>query len=204
MRLGWSVRSSLILLALCGFAASFSASAQPEDFIRVTCIPQSNYFDVEDVVIDSGVTTDPTFDWSVWKKLGFYSTNMRYECDLPNHHYVVTSTQPMDSAQGECGAAPSTTLNLTDNGAALMKDVTFGLTCMGVPSVVSIAIVNGSLDADITGSEAVVNPNYANSTYALPNWVRGNSPLPITQDNINSCRAEVSHGQFLCTVKPAR
>ena len=188
---------ALTLLVLCGTAVALPARAEVEDLIRVTCIPQSSYFNIEDVQIDSEILDAPTFDASVWKKLGFYPANMRYECDLPDHKYVVTSTQAAPGP-GECGEAPDIVLSVADNREPLVKNVTFGLTCTGGPSVTSILIDdNGWLRALITGGGEAPD-----SYYVFPAWVRSYDAPLVSQGEIENCRSEIAHHTYQCVVKP--
>ena len=127
-------RLQLGLLAQLTFGANDQAQADYEaDFVRVTCVPQSRYFEIEYKPLHSNVVDGGDhFDSNVWAKQGYLSpSKLRYECQLPDSKYVVTSTKPESGGNGMCGADPEIRLNLARNGRLLVKDVVFGGACMG-------------------------------------------------------------------------
>jgi len=129
-------------------------SAFATDFLQITCIPESTYFEVQFKSIDEHDVYFGTFDpkaqvkrLGIWKKQGlFEASNLRQECQLPESIYVVKSSEPQGS-NSQCGAVTRVTLTLTRNGETWLDAVLFGASsepnCYNNPGVTSISIRDG-------------------------------------------------------------
>ena len=162
------------------------------DFIRLTCVPETRYFELEyralpgDAVFDSGTqTADPL---GAWRRHGYVDPHqLREECRLPDSTFLVTAVQPEDSATGQCGAAPSIHLSLQRNGKPWLDEVTFGADCFGGPTITRIAVRDvapgwGSLNADVClapHGEDTGPCEFLSETYGAIQQV-----MPITQTDL--------------------
>lgn len=114
------------------------------EFLRITCIPEVNYFAVEYKVVAgdwlSFVDKENRKRYSLWRKHGYYDPrNLRYECKLPESTYLITSAQTPPSA-GMCGASPNIILSLLRNDKIWLDNVIFGTDCFGRPSITQVEI----------------------------------------------------------------
>ena len=141
MRLTISLLVTVLMLGVCALAR---AGYEP-GFVRVTCVPQNRYFEIEYTTLGTNVVDGGDFfDLDAWAKQGWRSPSaLQYECKLPNSKYIVTSSQPEPRASGICVGAPDIALSVTRNGKPLVKDVTFGQSCSEGPSVSRILVEDG-------------------------------------------------------------
>jgi hypothetical protein len=178
---------------LCAFLLTSPAWADYSvDFLRITCVPEVRYFEVEyralpdDAVFGGGGTSpDPL---RTWREHGYFDPrDLHSECRLPESTYVVTATQSPASDRGQCGGAPSIRLSLQRNGQPWLDDVTFGADCFGGPSITGIAVRDvaagyGNLNLHLciapTGGEAD-GCEFLSETYAHVRKV-----MPITQQDL--------------------
>ncbi|MGN7105077.1 hypothetical protein ACTHR6_25920 [Ralstonia holmesii] len=118
------------------------------DFVRISCIPDAQFLDVEYRGIHnpaiSALTEHGTVRPDVLARHGFFSpSKLSYECSLPDSKYTIIATQTGWSERGMCGAAPEIFLSLQRNGEPLLERVVFGSSCFGNPSVTRITIEDG-------------------------------------------------------------
>ena len=174
----------LLSFLLILFAFAMACADTSVDFLRITCIPEVNYFEVEYKSVGgdwlSFVDKENRKRYSIWRKHGYYDPrNLRYECKLPESTYLITSAQPPPSARGMCGAAPSITLSLLCNDKIWLDNVIFGENCFHRPSVTKVEIQdqgNGYRNINLCISPANESPNI---------WEFINSRIPrVTQRDI--------------------
>jgi hypothetical protein len=135
------------------------------NFLRITCIPETRFFEVEyKAVPGDAVFIGAGFDeketkkrLDAWEKRGYFDPrDFRCECKLPDSTYVVTSTQPPASERGTCSGAPNITLSLSRNGEKWLDNIIFGSNCPGGPSVTSISIRDGQQGWDARNVELCI------------------------------------------------
>lgn len=142
-------RPILRLLALLLLLLSTSAKADyTVDFVRISCIRDAQFLDVEYRGIHNpaitALTEHDTVRPDVMARHGFFNpSKLSYECSLPDSKYKVVATQTGWSERGMCGAAPEIVLSLYRDGEPLLERVVFGSSCFGNPSVTRITIEDG-------------------------------------------------------------
>ena len=165
-----------LLAASCLLASAATSHADwGLDFVRVTCIPESRYFEIEyrslngpDVLLEAELDDRKRAErLDTWRAHGFYeASNVKYECILPASTYEVVADQPPPQAHGTCGLAPRIILSLkrklmtwsnlirneepmitsTRDEDLILEGIIFGPDCFGPdPTVISIAISDGLL-----------------------------------------------------------
>jgi hypothetical protein len=169
------------------------------DFIRITCIPETRYFEVEyksvpgdAVFIGAGFEKKAIQQrLKIWRKHGYYDPSaLLYECKLPDSTYLVTSIQPPGSERGMCGAEPRITLNFSRNGDTWLNNVTFGSDCFGGPTVTQIAIRDGQEGWDSrTADLCIASPNVPEFCEFLMGIY---DVFPLSQDDIDRYIAAIS------------
>jgi hypothetical protein len=184
------------IFCLIFFLISTSAWAQDVEFLRVTCIPETRYLEVEykavpsdAVFIGSGFNEKEVKQrLAAWEKRGYFDPGkFRYECRLPDSIYLITINQPAGSEHGMCGAQPRITLNLSRNGEKWLDNVVFGSDCFGGPSVMRISIRDGQEGWDTRNADLCIVPSsnseisceYLSETYSDISRV-----MPLTQDEL--------------------
>jgi hypothetical protein len=136
------------------FTVSTASADEYFDFMRISCIPEANYFRVDYTKVEvSSVLLERENDidrsrqeerLQVWHKQGYYdAAGLSYECKLQKSTYKILTVQPTPRATGQCGAAPQITFNLFRNSKPILDKVVFGEDCFGGPSVVGLEISDG-------------------------------------------------------------
>lgn len=153
---------------LLAFGCTAAWADYSVDFLRITCIPETRYFEIEyravpgdAVFIGAGFEEqDIRQRLDIWKKRGYYDpSKLRYECKLPDSTYLLTSTRPPASERGMCGGAPRITLNLSRNGEPWLDNVVFGADCFGGPTITRIAIRDGQDGWDTRNADVCISPS---------------------------------------------
>lgn len=132
----WFPLIALLLLVL----ASPVWADYTVDFVRISCVPDAQFLDVEYRGIHNpaitALTEHGTVRPDVLARHGFFSpSKLSYECSLPDSKYTIIATQTGWSERGMCGAAPEIFLSLQRNGEPLLERVVFGSSCFGNPLV---------------------------------------------------------------------
>jgi hypothetical protein len=159
---GVIVKTCLVLMLLLSVWNPADAQAdQPLELVRITCIPEMRYFEVESKDYPSKATTWIRFGfingkekdakagekkrWRILKERGLYPPeNVIYQCKLPESTYELVMVKDQSRETGECGGAPTATMTLKRNGQEWVSHVLFGNTdCFGRPTVASVAINDG-------------------------------------------------------------
>lgn len=140
----WFPLIALLLLVL----ASPVWADYTVDFVRISCVPDAQFLDVEYRGIHNpaiaALTEHGTVRPDVLARHGFFSpSKLSYECSLPDSKYTIIATQTGWSERGMCGAAPEIFLSLQRNGEPLLERVVFGSSCFGNPLVTRITIEDG-------------------------------------------------------------
>jgi hypothetical protein len=183
----------LSYLLFCFIATT--SLADEFEFIHVSCIPETRYFEVEyksvptdAVLIGTDYEKEGKQRLNAWKKRGYYEpSNFSYECKLPDSTYLITANQPPGRESGMCGASPSITLSLTRNGDKWLNNVVFGANCFGVPSIMRISIRDGQEGWDTRNADLCILPSndipeyceYLSETYQDIGKV-----MPLTQEDL--------------------
>lgn len=118
------------------------------DFVRISCIRDAQFLDVEYRGIHNpaitALTENGAAQGDVLARHGFFEPGkLSYECSLPDSKYKIVATQTGWSERGMCGAAPEIILSLYRDGEPLLERVVFGPSCFGNPSVTRITIEDG-------------------------------------------------------------
>lgn len=184
---------NIFCLMFCLLSAS--AWAQDVEFLRVTCIPETRYLEVEYKAVPSeavfigasGYEKETKQRLDAWEKRGYFDPGkFRYECKLPDSTYLITSSQP-PGGLGECGAQPRITLNLSRNGEKWLDNVVFGSDCFGGPSVMRISIRDGQEGWDTRNADLCIVPS-SNSEisceYLSETYLGISTVMPLTQDEL--------------------
>ena len=150
---------------------------QPLELVRITCIPEMRYFEVESKDYPSEATTWIRFGfingkekdekagrkkrWKILTARGLYPPEkLAYQCKLPESTYDVTITKPEPQASGACGASPTATINLKRNGQTWISNVLFGNDgCFELPTIASVAINDGKEGWDVRNMLVCVKSN---------------------------------------------
>jgi hypothetical protein len=113
------------------------------NFIRISCIPEAQYLDVEYQAVEMMKYDATSKSKGIWEKHGFYDPrNLTYKCKLAGVEYkIVTSLGPEGEMQ--CGGAPEIFFSLFRNGKPMLDDVVFGYSCFRHQSVKNITIQDG-------------------------------------------------------------
>jgi len=141
--------SFFFLFTLLPISASGDQAIQ---LVRVNCIPEANYFDVEisthhglediDVPVKS-----PPFKTGMAKTLAkngiYFPRKLVYECKLQGATYKIAGYQPLPKPRGQCGASPTPSISLWRNDELWLDSVLFGDDCFGNATVKRIEISRG-------------------------------------------------------------
>lgn len=114
------------------------------DFVRITCIPQLRYFEVEAV-------SDPYLKRATEKngvvtleKHGLYSpSNLKYTCVLPESVYELTTTSVSSTDNKTSGTSTTTTFSLRVNEKDWFRNVLLSSNYFDKPSVASVIVSDG-------------------------------------------------------------
>ncbi len=130
------------------------------DFVRISCIQEANFISMDYIKIHNSAVDkvlDP--DFSTWGKNGYYSPkNLDYKCKLPKSEYRIATTQA-GWGSGMCGAAPSINFSLYRNSELIIKNVIFGDSCLGNPSISRVSILDTSISHFPTEMEICYQEN---------------------------------------------
>lgn len=130
-------------------------SDQSIDLLRLTCIPELRYFEIEgssySILAEAIAHGFDSFSpEGVEKRLrilqthGLYSPrNLKYDCKLPQATFQLVARQPPASERGMCGSSPTASFSLSINGQELFRDVLINEGCFDRPSVASITMSVG-------------------------------------------------------------
>jgi hypothetical protein len=176
----------IIILAVISFPICAYAD-QAIDMIKISCIPEANYFDVELKMYHSLVNEDETVvkqpinrtksKSKILAKHGIYfPRNLVYECKLPNATYKIKGSQPMPSPRGQCSASPTPSISIWGNGVLWIENVLFGEDCFGNPTIKRIEIADGNMSLYIKISD---------ETLFDPILFEYSPSIPVKQDSIN-------------------
>ena len=161
------VKTSLFLMVLLSVWNPVAVQAdQPLELVRITCIPEMRYFEVESKDYPSEATTWIRFGfevkekdekagrkkrWTILKERGLYRPEkLIYQCKLPESTYELVMEKGEPRASGECGGAPTATMTLKKNGQEWVSHVLFGSTdCFRRPTIASVAINDGKEGWDV-------------------------------------------------------
>lgn len=171
------VKTCLVFMLLLSVWNPADAQAdQPLELVRITCIPEMRYLEIENKDFPSEATT---WVWSGFeakekdqkagrkKRWGILRTHdlyppekLAYQCKLPESVYELTITKDESSAHGQCGASPTATINLKRNGKDWISNVLFGNgDCFGRPTIASVAINDGKEGWDVRNLLICVKSN---------------------------------------------
>lgn len=134
----WRTASHLAacLLTLSAISTSARGDTPPRAFVRVTCIPEAQYFAIDYKAFpDEMFHADERAVDNALRKRGYrIPAGLVVECKLPQSTYAVLGSQT------DCGARVS----IRQNGEELIKDVTFGGTCSEEVYLTSLEIWDGN------------------------------------------------------------
>ena len=165
----------LLVMFYCWSPAEARAD-QPLELVRITCIPEMRYFEIESKDYPSEATTWIWFGfevkekheragrkkrWRILKEHGLYPPEkLVYQCKLPESTYELVMAKDEPRASGECGAAPIATMNLLRNGQEWVSHVLFGSgDCFKRPTIASVAINDGKEGWDVRNMLVCVKSN---------------------------------------------
>jgi uncharacterized protein YecT (DUF1311 family) len=143
----WLMKQIVLVVAFILSNISTAYADYDADFIRISCIPEKQFFSVEyhpihNPTVDAEADP-PSTPKNIWEQHGFYDpANLNYKCKFAESEYKVVASQAPWS-NGMCGAAPEIHFSLYRNNTFLLKDVVFGNSCYGSPSVLSVTIEDG-------------------------------------------------------------
>jgi hypothetical protein len=149
---------------------------QPLELVRITCMPEMRYFEVESKDYPSEASTwiwsgfevkekdeksGRKKRWRILKGHDLYPPEkLAYQCKLPESTYELTVTKDEARASGQCGGAPTATINLKRNGKDWISNVLFGNgDCFGRPTIASVAINDGKEGWDVRNMLICVKAN---------------------------------------------
>jgi hypothetical protein len=146
-------RVMFVASVLLCFVPGICSAQWTMDFVRITCIPEARYLQVEyKPVVGPIVLMETAFDknkkkqrLSAWQKHGYYdpSEKITYECRMPESTYKISAMQPPAQDRGECGVSQSITLSLSRNGKPMLDKIILGDNCAQGPTVDSFEINDG-------------------------------------------------------------
>ena len=144
----FQMRIKFLLALLLLLLGSSARADYTVDFVRISCIRDAQFLDVEYRGIHNpaitALTEHGTVHTDVLARHGFFDPGkLSYECSLPESKYKVVATQEGWSERGMCAAAPEIFLSLYRDGDPLLEQVVFGQSCFGNPSVTRITIEDG-------------------------------------------------------------
>lgn len=119
------------------------------DFVRVACIPETRFLDVEYAgILDNDMADqhDPSTLGKLraaWSRNGFHEPgNLNLRCALPDSEYQIVASQ-RPKGGGMCGGAPDIIFSLLRNGVAMVDHVVFGNSCAGRNAITHVSIGDG-------------------------------------------------------------
>jgi hypothetical protein len=165
-----------LMLMLSVWNPADARADQPLELVRITCIPEMRYFEIESKNYPSEATTwiwsgfevkekdekaGRQKRWRILKERGLYTTEkLVYLCKLPESTYELVMTKGLTRASGECGGAPTATMNLKRNGQDWVSHVLFGNgDCFKRPTIASLAINDGKEGWDVRNMLVCVKSN---------------------------------------------
>lgn len=119
------------------------------DFIRISCIRESRFLDIEyrdihNTPVDAEPDPPSLKRKDIWPRHGFFDPeNLKYECVFPDSKYEIVTAQGPRSKKAVCGVLRDIDFTLLRNGVPMISHVTFGRSCADANSVARISIYDG-------------------------------------------------------------
>lgn len=216
------MKPSLALVMLLSVWNPADALAdQPLELVRITCIPEMRYLEVENKDYPSEATTWIQFGfingkekdakagmkkrWKILRERGLYPPeNLVYQCKLPESTYEVVIEKDDPRASGECGGSPTATINLKRNGKDWISKVLFGNgDCFERPTISSVAINDGKEGWDVRNMTICVKANQAGGMDACKYLPETDEAKFIPGDEIKKMKARgASQAEILEALVP--
>jgi hypothetical protein len=134
-----------ILLFMILSVNSLSSYAQPGQFIRPVCIPESRYFRIDFLSVDfeifNGDLKKSGKIFQKWQRRGIYDTSkLKYDCVLPAARYGLRVFRDPYRQDGQCAQAPRINISVLRNGLPMLKELPYGDDCYGALAVRSMEV----------------------------------------------------------------
>ena len=142
-------KKCLVLVLFCCFVPGIACADYMYDFIRISCIRETGFLDIEyrpihNSAVDAPPLTKGLKAKDIWAQNGFFDPGgLSYGCSLPESEYKLVAKQDSWRERGECASAPEIIFSLYRNGKVLVKDVVFGESCFGRDTITRISIQDG-------------------------------------------------------------
>ncbi len=179
------------------FVPLCASADQAMQMLRVSCIPEANYFDIDvkyyhelvdfdDTIVVDGNKVKPSkrkgHESKMLAKYGIYfPRNFSYECKLSTGTIKIIGKQPMPSPSGQCGASPTPNISIWQDNVPWIENVLLGENCFGNPTITRIEIANGRMSLYINVSDnTLFDPVLFK--YFMPGEIA--RTIPIKQESI--------------------
>ncbi len=126
-------------ITVLGIAAQPTRADYMVDFIRISCVQEAGFFEIEHRQIHNNpAEAAPT---KAWSRQSFYSpSDLTYECNLGKVRYRVLAQQDSWRERGMCAAAPEVILTVLRNEEVIVDKVVLGRSCYGNPTITRISL----------------------------------------------------------------
>jgi len=186
-----------------------SAPVQAEafEFVRVTCVGERGYFEIEYKTVEQEVFEGATHRGRSFADYGFLDPHSaNFECRLGNVVYFVSTHQEQPRASGMCGGAPPIILTVRRDKQLLIDRVSFGSTCNGESSITHFWVHEGEAISFPAEMSLCIAPDVTDFKIRAPEEVcpylgpdEAARATPITPNRIKSCRTRDKEGTCLTT-----
>jgi len=134
-------------------ASAQQANHLPIDFVRITCIPQLRYLEIEALSdphlreaitrrVSAGASSEATYKQMERSGL-FVPEKLNYVCKMPESTYELRVTQKPPTQSSMCGVSSRVSFSLSANRKEWFRDVLLNENCTDAPSVASVTISDG-------------------------------------------------------------
>lgn len=134
MRLG--IFGAIVLIVM--FGAPPAAADYQVDFLRITCVPEAGFFEIEHHSVHNNPAAEAPEE--AWARQGLYApSGKERECKLKGVTYKVVAEQAGPRAAGMCAAAPDMIVSVLRNDVVMLDKVVFGFSCFGNPTITRVS-----------------------------------------------------------------
>lgn len=143
------MRLLLAMLTVLALVPSDANADYAVDFIRISCIREARFLDIEYRDIhNSPVDTEPdppsAKRTDIWPRHGFFEPeNLKYQCSFPDSRYEIVTAQGPGSNAKTCGAQRDIDFSLLRNGVPVISHVAFGGSCADDNFIRRVSIFDG-------------------------------------------------------------
>ncbi len=187
--MGCSRLTVLSLAILCIASAANVKADSATDFVKVTCLPEVDLFEIEQVTLnDLAVGGESRLE--SWRKNGFVSPRkLSAKCALKSVTVQYDVDQEAGSAR-QCGAHPEITASLKIDSTVWFENIWFGNSCRGYPTVTKVSLSPEGGIAEVCFAPRGEDHQYCQVVLGNPGAPEGDL-IPVTRSKLDNYAREI-------------